>query len=158
MGSADCDEPRRESPGMHTRNNGCFLLITLHAAVARICEATVIGIACGQLHFVRRTDLNALRPWQNCHHFEDDTFKSIILNENAWILLKVWLKSVLKVRLSIPPALVKIMAWRRLGHKPLSGPMIVIYWRIHTSLGLNELVQTSHNYYPLAAEVLILNV
>ena len=36
------------------------------------------------------------------------------------------------------PALVQIMAWRRLGDKPLSEPMIV-YWRIYASLGLNEL-------------------
>ena len=33
------------------------------------------------------------------------------------------------------------MAWRRLGDKPLSEPMMVrlLYWRIYVSLGLNEL-------------------
>ena len=31
------------------------------------------------------------------------------------------------------------MAWRRQGDKPLSEPMIVIYWRIYASLGLKEL-------------------
>ena len=36
-------------------------------------------------------------------------------------------------------ALVQIMAWRRPGDKPLSEPMLVIYWRIYSSLGLNEL-------------------
>ena len=37
------------------------------------------------------------------------------------------------------PALVQIMAWRRPGDKPLFEPMLLIYWRIYASLGLNEL-------------------
>ena len=36
-------------------------------------------------------------------------------------------------------ALVEIIAWHRPGDKPLSQPMLVIYWRIYTSLGLNDL-------------------
>ena len=36
------------------------------------------------------------------------------------------------------------MAWRRPGAKPLSEPMMAIYyWRIYTSLGLNELKMLS---------------
>ena len=41
------------------------------------------------------------------------------------------------------PALVQIMAWRRLGDKPLSEPIWtnggLYYWRIYASRGLNEL-------------------
>ena len=37
-------------------------------------------------------------------------------------------------------SLVQIMAWRRIGDKPLSEP-IVAYWRIYASLGLNDLKQ-----------------
>ena len=64
--------------------------------------------------------LNTLRPRQNGRHFADDIFKSIFLNENAGILLKIPLKFVPKVRISNIPALVQIMAWRRPGDKPLS--------------------------------------
>ena len=68
---------------------------------------------------------NTLRPRQDGRHFSDEIFKCIIVNENAWILIKISLKFVPKVRNSNIPALVQIMAWRRPGDKPLSEPMIV---------------------------------
>ena len=40
-------------------------------------------------------------------------------------------------------SLVQIMAWRRQGDKPLSEPMVFIYWRIYVSLSLNELNKKS---------------
>ena len=40
--------------------------------------------------------INKLRPRQNDHHFPDDIFKHIFLNENAWILIKISLKYVPK--------------------------------------------------------------
>ena len=85
--------------------------------------------------------VNTLRPKQICRHFADDIFKCISLNENAWISFKISLKYVPKVRVNNTPPLVQIMAWRRLGDKPLSEPMMVrlLYWRIYVSLGLNEL-------------------
>ena len=55
----------------------------------------------------------------------DDIFKCIFLNENVWIVLKISLKFVPKVRINNIPALVQIMAWRRSGDKPLSEPMMV---------------------------------
>ena len=70
--------------------------------------------------------LNTSRPRQNCRHFADDIFKCIFLSENAWVLLKILLKFVPKVRFNNIPALVHIMAWRGLGDKPLSEPMMVI--------------------------------
>ena len=67
--------------------------------------------------------LNTLRPRQNGGHFPDDIFKCIFLFENAWIWIS--LKFVPKVRVNNIPALVQIMAWRRIGDKPLSEPMMV---------------------------------
>ena len=83
--------------------------------------------------------LNSLRPRRNRRHFADDIFNRIFLNENAWIPIKISLKFVPKGPINDIPALVQIMAWHRPGAKPLSEPMMVIYWRIYASLGLNEL-------------------
>ena len=62
-----------------------------------------------------------LRPRQICRHFEDDVFKCIFLNENAWISLNF----VPKFRIDNIPALVQIMTWCQLGDKPLSEPMVI---------------------------------
>ena len=69
--------------------------------------------------------LNMLRPRQNGHHFADDTFKHIFLNENVKISIKISLKFVPKGPINNIPALVQIVAWRRPGDKPLSEPMMV---------------------------------
>ena len=69
--------------------------------------------------------INTLRPRQNGCHFADDRFKSIFLNENVRISIKISLKFVPKGQMNNIPALVQIMAWRRPGDKPLSEPMIV---------------------------------
>ena len=68
---------------------------------------------------------NTLRPRQNCHHFADDIFKWIFVNENVCILLKISLKFVPRMWINNIRALVEIMAWRRPGDKPLSAPMMV---------------------------------
>ena len=68
---------------------------------------------------------NTLRPRQNGHHFADNIFKWIFLNENVWIPIKISLKLVPQGPINNIPALVEIMAWRRPGDKPLSGPMMV---------------------------------
>ena len=62
---------------------------------------------------------------QNGWHFADDILKWIFLNGNVWILLKISLKLVPKVRINNIPALDQIMAWRRPGDKPLSEAMLV---------------------------------
>ena len=66
-----------------------------------------------------------LRPRQNGRHFTDDRFKCTLLNKNVLILLKIWLKFVLKVRINNIPPLVQIIAWRWPCDKPLSEPMMV---------------------------------
>ena len=69
--------------------------------------------------------VDTLRPRQNGRHLPDDIFKCIFLNENVWISLKISLKFVPRVPINNIPALVLIMAWRRLDNKPLSEPMMV---------------------------------
>ena len=68
---------------------------------------------------------NTLKWRQNGCRFTDDTFKCIFLNENIIISIKISQKFVPMVRINNTPALVQIMAWRRPGDKPLSGPMMV---------------------------------
>ena len=68
---------------------------------------------------------NTLRLKQNGRHFADDMFKWIFLKENVWIPIKISLKFVPRGPINNIPALVQIMAWRRPGDKPLSGPMMV---------------------------------
>ena len=85
-------------------------------------------------------DLNTLRLGQNGHHFPDDIFKCIFLNENVWILIKISLKFVPRGPINNIPALFKILVWRWPVDKPLSEPMMVsLLTHIYVSLGLNEL-------------------
>ena len=70
------------------------------------------------------TSFNTLRPRQNGRHFADDMFKCIFLNENVWIPIEISLKYVPKGSINNNPALFRIMAWRRLGDKPLPEPMM----------------------------------
>ena len=60
-----------------------------------------------------------LRPRQNGRHFANDIFKWV------WIPNKISLKFVPQGPINNIQALVQIMAWRRPGDKPLSGPMMV---------------------------------
>ena len=69
--------------------------------------------------------ISTLRPRQNGRHFANDMFKCIFLNENVWIPIEISLKFVPKGSINNNPALFQIMAWRRLGDKPLSETMMV---------------------------------
>ena len=71
-------------------------------------------------HITNPYPINTLRPRQNGRHFADDIFKCIFLNENVLIPIKISLKYVPKGPNNNIPALFQIMAWRRLGGKPLS--------------------------------------
>ena len=61
----------------------------------------------------------------NGRHFADDIFKSILLNKNEWISIKISLKFVPKGAINNILTLVQIMAWRRPDDKPLSEPKVV---------------------------------
>ena len=75
--------------------------------------------------FLDNSSFNTLRPRQNGHHFADDTFKRIFLDENVRVSIIISLKFVLKGPIDNIPALVQVMAWHRSGAKPLSEPMMV---------------------------------
>ena len=78
----------------------------------------------GHICVTRPRWVNTLRPRQHGRHFPDDIFKSVFLNDNVWILIKISLKFVPKGLINNIPALVQIMAWRRPGDKPLSETMM----------------------------------
>ena len=83
--------------------------------------------------------INTLRPRQNGHHFQDDTFKCISLNENVWISIEISLKFVRKGSINNIPALVQIMV----GADQVTSHYLDQWWldyrRIYASLGLSEL-------------------
>ena len=68
--------------------------------------------------------LNTSPLGQNGHHFTDDSFKCIFVNEKFPILIKISLKFVPEGPIDNSPALVLIMTWCRIGTKPLSEPML----------------------------------
>ena len=71
--------------------------------------------------------LNIMRPIQNSHHFVDDIFKCILLNENfGFLIIKISLKF-------IPKGPKHWFGWSS-GNK-----VNLVYWRIYASLHLNEL-------------------
>ena len=96
-----------------------------------------LGVVCYVLG-----NINTLRPRKNGHHFPDNIFKHIFLNENIEISSEISLKFVPHGSFSNNPALVQIMAWRWVGNKLLSTP-IMAYSRIYVSLGLNELTHVT---------------
>ena len=70
---------------------------------------------------------NSSYPGQNGCYFTDDTFKSIFMNENFCILIRISLKLVPKVPINNNPTLVQIMAWRPIGDKSLFEPLLIRY-------------------------------
>ena len=54
----------------------------------------------------------------------DDIFKCIFLNENGIIPIQISLKFVPRSPIDNKPALVQVIAWYRIGDKPLPEPMM----------------------------------
>ena len=54
----------------------------------------------------------------------DNIFKLIFSNENDRIPIQILLKFVARSPIDNKPALVQVMAWRWIGDKPLSEPML----------------------------------
>ena len=95
--------------------------------------------------------INTLRPRQNGHHFPDDIFKWILVNEIIWILIKISLKFVPRGQIDNIPALIKIMAWRRdQATSHYLNQLWLVYWRLYVSFSLNELM-----YYALYAMLVL---
>ena len=69
--------------------------------------------------------VNTLKPRRNRRHFADDIFKCVFLNENVLISVKLSLKFIPMGPVNNIPSLVQMMAWCRLGVKPLSEAMMI---------------------------------
>ena len=54
----------------------------------------------------------------------DDVSKCIFVNKNYSIPIQIPLKFVLSCQIDNKPALFQVMAWRRMGDKPLPEPMV----------------------------------
>ena len=67
---------------------------------------TVSMITTGDIESSPVDGLITWRPRQNDHHFPDDLFKWIFLNENVWISIQNWLKIVPMVPINNIPAMV----------------------------------------------------
>ena len=126
----------RSPRGQWVQTSLSGFIVTCHNAlglVRTVCRPNGLGIGPPVLHAPMcivttnpaRICLNSLRPRLNRRPFADDIFKCIFLNENEWILPRISLKFVPRVRINNIPALVHIMAWRRPGGKPLSEPLMV---------------------------------
>ena len=59
--------------------------------------------------------------------FQTTFSNAFFFYENVWISIKLSLKFVPKGPINNIPALVKIMAWRRQGDKPLSEPVVAYF-------------------------------
>ena len=68
---------------------------------------------------------NTMRPRQVDHHLTHYIFACIFLNENVWISINISLNFVSNGQINNIAWLVRIMAWRLPGDKPLSEPMMV---------------------------------
>ena len=60
----------------------------------------------------------------NCRHFADDSFTFIFMNVNFLISIQISLKFVSTGPIDNKPALVQVMACRRIGAKSLFEPML----------------------------------
>ena len=83
--------------------------------------------AVGSVHMgVKYLPFTALliSPWQNGRHFADDISICSLVNEKPYILIKISLKFIPNGPIDNDPALGQIMAWRRIGDKPLSEPIL----------------------------------
>ena len=63
-------------------------------------------------------------PWKKGLHFAVDTFKCISVNESFCNFIGISLKFVPKGPIDNKPALLQLMAWRRIGDKPFSEAML----------------------------------
>ena len=79
--------------------------------------------------------VNLSVPGQNGHHFTDNIFGCIFVNEKFCTSIKISLKFLPKGSIRNNLALVEIMAWRRIGGNPLSEPMLTWFTHIFCTRG-----------------------
>ena len=76
--------------------------------------------------FQNHVALHSLRPTQNGRHFPDDIFKYISWMKRFEFWMKFWLQFIPTGQIDNNKALIQIMAWCRIGGKPLSKLMMRI--------------------------------
>ena len=77
--------------------------------------------------FTSQKAFNSSPPGQNGRHFADDLLRCIFVNEKCGILIRIALTFVSNNK----PALILIMAWRRIGDKPLSERMLTRFTNVY---------------------------
>ena len=108
--------------GISLHATGDYLLSCATDGVSQILCSTFIT----QLIIFKM--LSILRPKQNDSHFADNILKSIFLNENIWIFIKISLIFISDgpiIAINNILALVQIMALHWTSDKRFSEPMIV---------------------------------
>ena len=78
----------------------------------------------------------------------DDIFKCVSMYDKIYILIKTSRKFVPKGPIDNYPALVYVMAWRRIGDKPLSKPVLTRYTDAYAALGGDELNGSASDSLP----------
>ena len=63
--------------------------------------------------------------------FADSIFRCLFMNEKFFILIEISLKFIPTGPIDSNPALVYLMAWPRIGVKPLSEPMLTWFTDAH---------------------------
>ena len=71
------------------------------------------------------SSINSSPPGQYGHHYANDIFRCIFLNEKFRILVRISLKFVSKGPIDNKWALVRVMAWHWIGNKPLPQLMLI---------------------------------
>ena len=98
-----------------------YTLMTLLVCVTVIHSCRRVGIM----------PLNASLPGQNGHHFTDDSFKYIFMNEKFCILIWISLKLVPYGLIDNKSVLVHVMAWYQTSDKPLPKPMMTQFTDVY---------------------------
>ena len=95
----------------------------------RLWLDSLVRMAAGQVwRYQRQLDcqFNSSSPGQNGRHFAEDIFICMFLNEKFCIFIWISLKFVPNGPIDKKWALVQLMAWRRIGSKPL--PFTLLYF------------------------------
>ena len=74
--------------------------------------------------YFRLLAINSFPYEQNDRHFADAILRCIFVNEHFFILIEISPKTIPKGPIDNNSALDQTMAWRRIGDKPLSEPMV----------------------------------
>ena len=95
----------------------------------RICAS--LGLS----ELMVNSPVNSSPPEENGRYLTDDIFKCIFMNEKFRILIEISLNFVPEGSVDNKWALFQVMAWRRIGDKPLPEPMLTpftrrIYWAL----------------------------